>query len=39
MFLVFYRMKYPAAQHLEGYQEFSEKSLDIWLVADAKFCR
>jgi len=34
MFLVFYRLKYPAAQHLEGHQEFTEKSLDLslWLT-------
>ena len=31
--LVFYRLKYPAAQHLEGHQEFTKKSLP----ADAKF--
>jgi len=31
MFLVFYRIKYPVAQHLEGHQEFTEKSLDLWL--------
>jgi len=37
--LVFYRIKYPAAQHLEDHQEFTEKSLDSGLVADAKFCR
>ena len=30
MFLVFYRLKYPAAQHLEGHEEFTEKSLDLW---------
>jgi len=32
------RIKCPASQHLEGHQEFTEKSLDLWLVTDAKFC-
>jgi len=32
-------MKYTAAEHLEGHQEFIEKPLDLWLVAEAKFCR
>jgi len=31
MFLVVYRIKYPAAQHLEGHQEFTAKLLDSWL--------
>jgi len=26
--LVFYRIKYPAVQHVEDHQEFTEKSLD-----------
>jgi len=26
-------MKYTAAQHLEGYQEFTEKSLDLLFMA------
>jgi len=43
MLLIFYRMKYPAAQHLERHHEFTEKSPDLsfslWLVAYAKFCR
>ena len=40
MFLIFYCMKYPAAQHLEvteGHQEFTEELLDLRL-AHAKFC-
>ena len=37
MFLVFYRLKYPAAQPLEGHQEFTEKSLDLWLWPTLNF--
>ena len=42
--MVFYCMKCPSAQHLEGHQEFTEKisrfrpTYHLWLVADAKFC-
>ena len=34
-------MKYPVAQHLEGYQEFTEKNSKIYgsCTADAKCCR
>jgi len=36
MFLVFYRIKYPlssgpALRRSPGWQEFTEKSLDLWL--------
>jgi len=37
MFLVFYRLKYPAVQHLEGHEEFTEKSLDLWLWLTLNF--
>jgi len=37
MFLIFYRINYPVAQHLEGHQEFAEKSLDLWLYGGAKY--
>jgi len=33
MFLVFYCMKCPAAQRLEGHQEFTEKSLYLSFMA------
>jgi len=37
MFVVFYRLRYPAAQHLAGHQEITEKLLDLWLWLTLNF--
>jgi len=37
MFLVFYRTNYPAVQDLQGHQEFTEKSEDLWLWLTLNF--